>query len=158
MSAVVTVSFAVPAGYKSGDYAIIYGNNGDGDINWNQPLSNEKFQLFPNGAGIYGYGHAPYGHHRYGRAHSVLCDGYGHLPYGHHPYGYGTALIKMKVRIESCGLYKFGCKVFDSLGNQQVGLSGEVEAEIHIKPPIPDGLKKVSYDKDTDVLVLEVAA
>ncbi|MFA5761808.1 MAG: hypothetical protein WC877_08635 [Dehalococcoidales bacterium] len=145
MSAKVTISFAVPAGYKPGDYAVLYSNNGDGDIDWETPVSAEKHQLFPNGAGIYGYGQAPYGQHRYGQAHAVLCSGYGQLPYGQHPYGLGGVLIQAKVNVIYCGIYKFGFKVFDSLGNPQQGSSGVIQTAVHIAPPAPLGLKKVSY-------------
>lgn len=157
MSAVITIRFIVPVGYQSGDYAMLHGNNGSGDINWETPLSSEKLDLFPNGGGIFGYGHAPYGHFRYGHAHSMRVSGFGHLPYGHFPYGHGTAVIEAKHEVDSCGQYKYGLACYDEYDNRHEGSPEEITVTVHIAPAAPTGFVKNSYDKDTDILILDAA-
>jgi hypothetical protein len=157
MSALITIQFAVPVGHLLGDYVMLHGNSGSGNIDWNTPLSNTKFELFPNGAGIYRFGHAPFGHFPFGHAYSMRTPSFGHLPFGHFPFGYGTALIKAVIKVESCGDYKFAFACYDKLGNLQTGTPEEVTVSVHLAPPAPDGLTKYSYNKDTDVLVLNAA-
>lgn len=142
---IITISFAVPFGYEPGDYVMLYSNNGNGDIDFDVPVSPQRYPLFPNGAGIHGWGYAPWGYFPWGYAQSRLCDGWGFLPWGYFPWGYGTALIHAKYFPISCGNYKFAFKAFDSLNNPQTGQSGIAQTEIHIAPPAVAGLKKLSY-------------
>lgn len=157
MSILITIEFVVPLGYDQGDYARLHGNGGEGNIDWNVPLTKEIFDLFPRGAGIYGWGRAPWGHFRWGHAHSIQTPGWGHLPWGRFPWGYGTSIIQARRKVDSCGDYKFGFACYDRLGNLHEGTPEEAEVEVHIAPPAPTGLKKNSYNKDTDVLVLDAA-
>jgi hypothetical protein len=155
--ALITLQFVVPAGYEQGDYAMLHGSEADGEIDWETPLTERHFELFPNGAGIYGWGHAPWGNFRWGCAHSMRTPGWGELPWGRFPWGYGTAVIKAVREVGDCGLYKFGLACYDKLGNPHTGTPGEASANVHTAPYAPAGLKKNSYNKDTDVLVLDVA-
>ena len=157
MSAVITVDFVVPVGYIEGDYAKLFGNSGSGEIDYETPLDRSIYELFPKGSGLFGYGHAPFGHFRYGHAHSMRTAGYGHLPYGRFPYGHGSAWLRAKVRVTECGAYKFAFSCYDACGNLHVGTPDEVTADVHIAPEAPTRLKKYSYDKDTDILILEAA-
>jgi len=158
VSAIITIQFAVPVGHIEDDYARLHGNGGSGDIDWNTPLNNKLYPLFPDGAGIYGWGLAPWGHFCWGHAHSMRTDGWGHLPWGHFPWGHGTAIIQATHQVEFCGNYKFGFACYDKLSNLHEGTPEEADIEVHIAPPKPSGLKKNSYNKDTGVLVLDVAA
>ncbi|HIJ66817.1 MAG TPA: hypothetical protein HPP51_00840 [Planctomycetes bacterium] len=154
----VTITYLVPDDYQPGDYAMLCGNSGSGSVDYNNPLSEEKYELFPNRGGARGYGAAPYGHHRYGHAAASNLPGYGHLPYGHHPYGHGDVYIIVEHTITECGEYKFALACFDAAGNLHTGSPEEEALYIHIAPDAPDGLEPNSYDPDTDVLVLDVAA
>ena len=136
MSAIITIRFVVPAGYADGDYAMLHSNGGAGSIDWDNPVSAAEYELFPEGSGLFGWGH---------------------LPWGHFPWGHGTAVIYIKHRVEACGLYKFGLACYDKFGNKHSGSPEEVELDIHIAPAKPTGLAKNSYNKATDVLVLDVA-
>lgn len=158
MIAIITVQFVVPVGYREGDYAKLHSNGGSGDINWSTPADNSEYPLFPHGAGIYGWGLAPWGHFLWGHAHSMRTAGWGNLPWGLFPWGHGTAVLRIIHEVDSCGEYKFGLACYDKFGNLHQGTPGQVTASVHIAPPAPAGLKKNSYNKDTDVLVLDVAA
>ena len=156
MPALISLQFVVPAGYAEGDYAMLCGSDADGGIDWETPLTARRMEMFPSGAGIYGWGHAPWGNFRWGHAHSMRTAGWGELPWGLFPWGLGTAVLRDAREVGDCGLYKFGLAAFDSLGNPHVGSPGEAEADVHTAPYAPAGLKKNSYDSDTDVLVLDV--
>ena len=155
MSGLVTIDFIVPVGYRQGDYARLHGNGGDGSIDWSGPLAAEVYDLFPNGAGIYGFGFAPWGHFRWGHAHSMRTLGFGHLPWGRFPWGHGTGVVTATSEVERCGEYKFGFACYDELGNAHEGTPEEVTVDVHVTPDAPTGLAKVSYDKATDVLALD---
>jgi len=157
MSAIVTIEFIVPAGYRSGDYARLYGNGGSGDINWDTPLSNEVFSLFRQGAGIYGWGSAAWGRFRWGRAHSMRAAGWGLLSWGNFPWGYGAAVIRALHKVNTCGDYKFAFACYDRCGNLHEGTPEEAAVVVHIAPAAPTGLKKNTYNKETDILVLDAA-
>jgi len=157
VSILITIDFVVPVGYQAGDYARLCTNGGSGDIDYDNPLE-AIYDLFPNGAGIYGWGHAPWGHFRWGHAHSMRTAGWGHLPWGRFPWGHGTAVITAQYRADCCGAYKFAFACYDTAGNVHAGTPEEVTVHVHIAPPAPVGLKLYSYNKTTDVLVLDVAA
>jgi len=157
-SALITIKFVVPAGYADGEYAVLHGNGGSGDVDWETPLSDEQLPLFPAGAGLYGWGRAPWGRFRWGHGHSMGCPGWGHLPWGRFPWGHGTGVVEAACEVSECGDYKFGLACYDSFGNAHEGTPGEVTVEVHIAPDAPSGLVKSSYDKETDVLVLCVAS
>jgi len=158
MSSLIKLQFAVPVGYQEGDYAKLHGNSGSGAIDWDNPLSNKIYLLFPDGAGIYGWGLAPWGHHSWGHCFSMRTAGWGRLPWGHHSWGHGAVIVMAIDMIESCGAYKYGFACYDKLGNLHEGAPEEAEVEVHIAPPQPAGLKKYSYNKDTDILILDIAA
>ncbi len=156
MSAIVTISFVVGVGYLPGDYAVLFGNDGSGDVDYNTPLSGE-LPLYPNGAGIYGFGRAPWGRFYWGRAFSMKAPGFGHLPFGRFPWGCGSAVVQATHEVFDCGDYKFAFGCYDQLGNAHSGSPEEICAEIHIAPDSPEGLTRVSYNKTTDVLILAAA-
>jgi len=157
MSGLITIQFAVPVGYEDGDYARLHGDGASGTIDWNNPINNNIYPLFPDGAGIFGWGRCPWGHFPWSRAHSLRADGWAHLPWGRFPWGHGTAIITAVYEVDVCGKYKFGFACYDKLGNIHEGTPEQVEVDVHVAPPAPSGLKKNSYNKDTDILILDVA-
>ncbi len=64
MRALVAIQFVVGISYQRGDYARLYGNGGLGAIDFNTPVNNDVYDLFGDNVGIYGFGHAPWGHFR----------------------------------------------------------------------------------------------
>jgi len=157
MKARVTILFVVPIGYLPGEYAKLHANDGEGNVDWKNPASRAKLDLVPRGAGIYGFGRAPFGRHRFGKAHSMRCAGFGHLPFGKNPFGHGTAVVSTRHTVPECGYWKFALACYDSAGNLHEGTPEEVSLSIHVPPPAPTGLKKNNYNKTTDVLTLDVA-
>ncbi|MHC4398022.1 MAG: hypothetical protein ACYS1A_20455 [Planctomycetota bacterium] len=88
----------------------------------------------------------------------MRAAGWGHLPWGRFPWGHGTGVIRATHQVSECGEYKYGFKCYDKLGNLHTGTPEEATASVHIAPPAPSGLKKNSYNKDTDILVLDAVA
>ena len=155
MSARITVSFVVPTGYLPDDYAVLHTDNASGGgIDWDTPATGRQLPLFPGGRGIHGFGHAPFGHFRWGHAYSDGPLGFGHLPFGHFPWGYGTAMIEDYFDVTECGDYVVAFACYDSLGNLHEGAPDEVTASVHVAPPPPTKLEFTSYNKATDTLVL----
>ena len=157
MKALITIRFIIPIGYQPGDYALLHGNAGSGDIDWQTPLSQQAYDLFPDGSGIYGFGLAPWADFRFGKPHCMRAAGFGLLDFGLFPFGLGTAVVTAQYETSECGDYKFGLACYDQLGNAHEGTPEEAEVEVHVTPDAPAGLAKVSYNKETDVLVLNVA-
>lgn len=155
MSAKITISFCVPAGYQPGDYAHLHGDDASGVIDWDTPLDNTIYDLFPNGSGIFGFGLQPFGQTPFGLPWAARVAGYGLLPFGLYPFGLGTAVIVATHVVDVCGSYKFAFACYDSIGNLHEGALEEISVVVHTAPPAPTGLRKVSYDPDTDILVLE---
>jgi len=159
VSAIITISFCVPPGYTPGDYARVFSNGGSGDINYETPAVPDKFDLFTNGSGIYGFGYAPWGYFRWGCACSCRTPGFGYQPWGYFSWGYGAAEVKAVIEVAACGRYEFAFITYDAAGNADSPAGGrqQLEVNIHIAPAVPAGLVKKSYDKDTDILILEAA-
>jgi hypothetical protein len=73
------------------------------------------------------------------------------------PAGQDEQTITALVRVRDCGTYQFGFKAFDAAGNASAGAPEEASLEVHVIPDKATKLKKVSYNKTTDTLILEVA-
>jgi len=155
MSAIITISFYVPSGFLPGDYVKLHGNGGEGDINWDMPLIDSPIELFPEGKGILGFGHTPFGNTPFGLAWSVGIPGFGQQPFGAVSFGYGAVQISVIWRVYTEGDYLFGFASYDAAGNKHSGSPEEIPVPVCIAPPAPMGLVRNSYDKDTDVLVLD---
>jgi hypothetical protein len=157
LSAKINLNFVVNIGYIIGDYAQLCGNGGEGEIDWVEPLTVEKFDLFPAGQGIFGLFKSPCFTTKCYSLYSTGPEGCYSLPCYKGPVYLGSALIESSVIVDNCGDYKFGFAVYDEAGNDHEGSPDEAILYIHIAPPAPTGLKKYSYDKETDVLILTAA-
>ena len=153
----ITIEFYVPPGHQLGDYCVLYGDGGSGSINYAAPLSSEKHPLFPDGAGYFGWGRLSWGHFAWSRGKSLGVRGWGVMSWGRFPWGHGAVKIIARHIVTTCGIYKYAFKCFDAAGNPNAGTPEEISVEVHLAPAAPAGLKKVSYDKDTDILTLEAA-
>jgi len=152
----ITIRFAVPLDHLPGDYAVLYSNGGAGDIAWDTPYDDEQIDLFPGGAGNYGFGMSPFGSSPFGLPYGKDVKGFGETPFGMSPFGCGCVVIERTIRLTDCGEYKFSLKCFDAAGNAHTGTPNEASVSVHVAPPKPAGLKFKSYDPDTDILILAV--
>jgi len=157
MSASITISFTVTSGYNLGDYVQLHGNGGSGSVDWDTPLTEKQYNLFPNGAGRFGWGHFPWGHAPWGHGQSLRTAGWGHLPWGHFPWGHGATIIEASTIVTGCGSYIFGFKGYDQAGNAHTGTPDEITVPVHIAPAQPTPLEFNSYNKTTNILTLDAA-
>jgi len=153
---VVTITATVGLEYDPGDYAKLCWNGGSGDVDYDEPVDDTKIKLFGDNGGFYGFGEGPFGEYEFGDVYAPGVPGFGESPFGDYAFGYGSITISATKKISDCGDYKFGFAVYDSLGNLHSGVPGEVSLAVHVVPDKPKGLSKVSYDKNTDILVLGV--
>jgi len=158
MSCWVNILLPVPPGYRPGDYARLCWDAGSGAVDYANPISTEKMELFPNNCGIHGFGTAPIDKGPFGSAVCIGTPGWASLPFGCSPFGLGTCLLRARYRVTACGSYKFGLAVYDSAGNRHSGSSAEIAVTVHTAPPAPSGLRKVSYNPATGNLILAVAS
>ena len=157
MAAIVSIQLAVPVGHSAGDYCKLHSNGGAGDMDWDSPVSARQIPLFPGGAGIFGWRHGPWRKFPWRHGFSMRCAGWRHLPWRHFPWHYGTAIVTSTNRVTDCGDYLYAFAAYDQAGNPHQGTPDEAAVYIHIAPAKPAALKKGTYNKDTDVLMLEVA-
>jgi hypothetical protein len=153
--AIITISFYVPAGFAPCDYVKLHGNNGSGAIDWDTPLIDQPIELFPDGIGYYGFGLTPFGQTPFGEGDASRLPGFGQSPFGKTPFGLGSVKISATWQVYTCGSYKFGFASYDKAGNKHSGSPEEITVVVHLAPPAPTGLRRNSYNKDTNVLVLD---
>jgi len=156
MPARLILSFVVPAGVTPGDRARLYANGGQGSLDWDTPITGESIDLYPGGAGVYGFGLAPWGRFAWGRAMTFQTQGFGLLPWGRFAWGFGGVVITRAIEIADCGDWLAAFQLFDALGNISSQTPGQAAAAIHIAPAIPDGLKKESYNPVSGELILSI--
>lgn len=156
MPARLSLSFVVPAGVTPGDRARLFANGGKGAIDWNTPVTNESIDLFANGAGLYGFGLAPWGRFAWGRALSIQTQGFGYLPWGFFSWGLGGVQITRLIEVADCGDWLAAFGLYDALGNASSLTPGSAAAAIHIQPAAPEGLKKDAYNPISGELTLSV--
>ena len=152
----ITITQIVPSGHAPGSYAQLHGDGATGTIDWDTPITPAKQPLFPNGSGLYGFGHGPFGHHRFGRSHAQGTAGFGYQSFGSHPFGHGAVEITASPIVTTCGTYKFAFACYDQAGNLHTGTPQEVSVEVHLNPDPPSGLKLSAYNKTTGNLTLDV--
>lgn len=156
--AIITIKFLATPDHRPGDYAQLYSNGGDGDIDWNTPVSSRRHPLYPGDAGQYGFGRTPFGRTPFGHGQAIgVNTGFGHGPFGRTPFGHGATVVTATHAVTACGMYKYGIKTFDAAGNENEGTPAEETLSVHVTPPRATPLKPLSYDKATDILILEVA-
>ncbi len=154
MSAVITITSLIPAGYAQGDYAQLHSNGGSGEIDWNTPVDTTRYDLFPDGAGLHGFGHGPFGSFPFGHAWADRVRGFGHLPFGDFPFGSGCVQIEATHRVTQCGAYKYGLACYDESGNAHSGSPAEASVDVHIAPAAPAGLRQSTYSRSAATLTL----
>ncbi len=142
------------SGYEAGDYAQVYSDKTTGAIDWNVVFDPRKFQLTDPQWTVLGWGVAPWGISAWGT-------------------GYTTMAIVVMPNLP--GMWLFGLKTFDALGNAQSGLGWGVapwgtsawgtgyavapaEDDIYVtpRPKEPGVMAQSSYDSANDILTLTV--
>ena len=135
--------------------ARVYGNNGSGQIDYDQAVTKEDIQLLPGWQDKGGFGLSRFAGSDFGFDGSAAV-GFGKGNFGQGQYGFDaddTVWISGELKT---GVYQFGVKVTDRLGNSSE--ASESEQTVVIEEALPAKCIEVeSYDKANNNLVLEVS-
>jgi len=133
--------------------AEIYFDNGTGEIDYSQPLTDLPIRIWPAWQDKTGFGMSRFGVGDFGYG-SAAAVGFGKGSFGHGQFGLDADMIEWISPPLWAGVYKFGVKVSDGAGNQSY--ASETEPLTVIPAARPAERVSISlFDKQTNQLVLE---
>lgn len=135
--------------------AKVYGNNGSGQINYDQAVTKKDIQLWAGWQDKGGFGLSKFARSDFGFDGSAAV-GFAKGNFGEGEYGFDTDdTVWISGELQT-GIYQFGVKVTDRLGNSSQ--TSESEQVLAIEEAVPAGnLEVESYDKVNNELILEVS-
>jgi hypothetical protein len=143
-------SQSLPAGAT----AQVYFDNGTGQIDYDNPLTDGPMQIWPTwqdkaGFAMSGFGLGDFGYD------SAAAVGFGRGSFGNGQFGLDADTIGWISPSLQSGTFKFGVKIADESGNQSA--AGETEP-ITVTPAArpADALSILSFDKQANRLLLEI--
>ncbi len=137
-----------------GATAEIYFDNGTGQIDYDNPLTDPPIQIWPAwqdkaGFAMSGFGLGDFGYD------SAAAVGYGRGSFGHGQFGLDADTIEWMSPPLQSGTYRFGVKIADESGNQSAARETEPITVTPAARPA-DELSIMSFDKQTNQLLLEI--
>jgi hypothetical protein len=134
--------------------AQIYFDNGTGQIDYENPITNAPIRIWPAWQDKAGFAMSRFGLGDFGWD-SAAAVGFGRGSFGCGQFGLDTDTITWTSTQLSSGTYKFGVKVRDASGRQSTGSeTGPITVTPAARPA--DGLSVTSFDKQTNKLVLNI--
>jgi hypothetical protein len=135
--------------------AEIYFDNGTGEIDYNQPLTDSPIRIWPAwqdkaGFGMCGFGVGDFGYE------AAAAIGFGKGSFAHGHFGLDADTIEWVSVPLPAGVYKFGVKVIEGRGNESNASETEPITVIRAARPA-ERLSISSFDKQTNQLVLNVS-
>jgi hypothetical protein len=130
----------------------VYTDNGSGEVDYANPIG--EGLVWPNwqdkaGFGLAGFGEGDF---EYDWAGGI---GFGKGNFGAGEFGVEADVIEWLSPALDAGVYRFGVKVIDGQGNEsEASETGEIVVYPAARPA--EGLEILSFDKETNVLALEV--
>ncbi|MHC4583487.1 MAG: hypothetical protein ACYS3N_03110 [Planctomycetota bacterium] len=135
--------------------AEIYFDNGTGVVDYSQPLSNRPIRIWPAWQDKTGFGMSRFGAGDFGYD-SAAAVGFGKGSFGQGQLGLDADTIEWTSPLLMAGVYKFGVKITDGVGNQSS--TNETEPITIIPAARPaEQVSISSFDKQTNELVLNIA-
>lgn len=137
-----------------GATAEIYFDNGTGEIDYDNPLTDSPIRIWPAWQDKTGFAMSRFGLGDFGYE-SAAAVGFGKGSFGHGQFGLDADSIEWTSPPLQNGTYKFGVKFIDELGNQS---SASETATITVTPAArpAEKLGISSFNKQTNQLVLEI--
>ncbi len=151
----VAISMLRDQDLPAGAMIEVYSNNGSGDVDYNQPITDMPIEVWPcwqdkAGFGMGGFSDSDFGYD------SAAAVGFGKGIFGRGWFGSDADAVEWESEQLAAGVYKFGVKVIDEAGN--VSSSTETSEITVIPAPSPAAdLEVDSFDKQTNELVLSVS-
>jgi hypothetical protein len=150
----VTITLLRSQNLPTGATAQIYFDNGTGQIDYNNPITDTPIHIWPAwqdkaGLGMSGFGLSDFGYD------SAAAAGFAKGSFGHGQFGLDADTIEWTSPPLPSGTYKFGIKITDPSGRQST--SSETEL-ITVTPAARPAEKLIvsSFDKQTNELVLNI--
>lgn len=138
-----------------GATAQIYFDNGTGQIDYENPLTDSPVHLWPAWQDKAGFGMSRFGLSDFGYD-SAAAVGFGKGSFGQGRFGLDADTIEWTSRPLEAGIYMFAVVVIDEKGNQSsVCETAPVTVTPATKPA--GGLEIYSFDKQTNELILNIA-
>jgi hypothetical protein len=134
--------------------AVIYFDNGTGQIDYDIPMIDTPIRLWPAWQDKAGLGMSRFGLGDFGWD-SAAAVGFGKGSFGHGQCGLDADIIKWISPPLPSGTYKFGVKVRDASGRQSTGSETEPVTVTPAARPA-EGLSISSFDKQMNQLVLKI--
>ncbi|MHC4116004.1 MAG: hypothetical protein ACYSWO_00710 [Planctomycetota bacterium] len=137
-----------------GATAEIYFDNGTGQVDYDNPLTDSPIQIWPAwqdkaGFAMSGFGLGDFGYD------SAAAVGFGRGSFAKGQFGLDADTVEWISPPLQSGTYKFGVKITDKSGNQSS--AGETEPITVIPAARPaDELSLMSFDRQTNQLLLEI--
>ena len=142
--------------YALGDYAHVCGDGGSGTIDYDNPLTDEPIELWPEPLRRWGFGTDAFGRGDFGYS-SNAAPGLGAGGFGFGPFGCDAELIRWRSEPLEDGQYLFAVRLFDRCGNADGGSILEKQIDIVGVPSQPTSLQ-LDYDCDENRLTLSWSA
>jgi len=134
--------------------AQIYFDNGTGEIDYDNPLTDSPIQIWLAWQDKTGFGMSRFGASDFGYD-SAAAVGFGKGSFGRGQFGLDADTIEWVSRPLRAGVYKFAVKITDKAGNESNSETGQVTVIPAARPA--EGVSISSFDKQTNQLVLEIA-
>lgn len=132
----------------------IYSDNGTGQIDYENPLTQTPIQVWPSWKDKSGFGMSKFGFSDFGYDSSAAI-GFGKGCFGKNQFGMDTDTIEWTSRVLPVGTYKFAIIVFDKAGNKSSAIETEAVTLIPSAEPVQI-LEVLSYDKQANELILKI--
>jgi len=138
-----------------GATAQIYFDNGTGDIDYDKALNDLPIRVWSAWQDKAGFGMSRFGVCDFGYD-SAAAVGFGKGSFGHGQFGLDADMIKWVSPPLQAGIYKFGVKIADGIGNKSSASETEPITVIPAARPA-EQVNISSFNKQTNQLVLSVS-
>ena len=154
LSGRVRLVFLRSQGLPVGSTIEIYSDNGTGQIDYDNRVNDFPIYVWPVWQDKAGFGMSSFGVSDFGYD-SAGAVGFGGGSFGYDDFGIGADTIEWVSEQMSAGVYKFGVKVFDGLGNQSsVSETSEITVVPGVRPA--EEISVLTFDKQANELVLSI--
>jgi hypothetical protein len=132
----------------------IYFDNGTGQIDYGNPVTELPIRVWPNWQDKAGFGMSEFGVSDFG-CDSAAAVGHGAGSFGRGQFGLDAETLEWVSKPLKHGVCKFGVKVTDKAGNESVSETRQVTVTPLARPAEKLGIS--SFDKQTNQLVLSIS-
>jgi hypothetical protein len=133
--------------------AQIYFDNGGGEIDYDNPLTDRPIRIWPAWQDKAGFGMSRFGVGDFGYE-SAAAAGFGCGSFGRGLFGLDADTVEWVSPVLQAGKYKFAIKITDGRGNESNSETGQITVAPAAKPA--ERLNVTSFDRQTNTLILGV--